>query len=522
MSKRNVKKAAKTAKKHPVLLIALLVLVIVIIVAAVIIYFVKPDLYHRAIGLGDHAWSEWSTQTEAACDKDGLRQRTCTVCGDKEEEVIPATGNHTWSGWNTLTQATCAKNGYRVRSCDVCELDEEEVIPATGNHSYGDGEICKVCGFDKNFFGAENDVQEAEFSIHIIDLGKYAGDSIYIKAGENDILIDAGSRADSATLICEYLNNYVTDGKLEYVIATHADQDHIAAFAGNNKSKNGVLYSFEVDTLIHFDYVKKDKEANATKPTTVYGGFVEAVEYLRSNGTNVYTASQCYDEVGGAQRQYWLDSEHTLSMNILYNYYYYNQSSDENNHSVVTLFTKTKDTGNFNYLFTGDLEKDGESKMVDYYESVPADKQTAYNVLPEVDFYKAGHHGSGTSSTAKLLNVIKPKYIAVSCCAGAPEYTDNNLNTFPYQASLDNMLKHTDKIYCTGLAINLPELQNNKFAKKEWDYEPLNGNIVFFFNTRINSEGQTTGNIKLWCGSGNYETLPETEWFNKYRSWNNG
>ena len=34
-----------------------------------------------------------------------------------------------------------------------------------------------------------------EFQIHFLELGnKYSGDSIYIKAGENDILIDAGSR----------------------------------------------------------------------------------------------------------------------------------------------------------------------------------------------------------------------------------------------------------------------------------------------------------------------------------------
>lgn len=483
-SKKNnsSKSASEEVKKHPKLIIALLVIVAIIIVAAIVLYFVKPDLYHKYLGIGEHTWGEWTTKTEETCGKNGLRTHSCTVCGEEEEDVIPA----------------------------------------TGNHDYDEDEICLVCGYDKNFFGTASDVKDAEFSIHVIDLGKYAGDSIYIKAGNNDILIDAGSRSESAALICEYLSEYVTDGKLEYVIATHADQDHIAAFAGSGNPRNGVLYKYEVDTLIHFDYVKKDKEANATKPNTVYGGFVEAVNYLRSNGTNVYTASQCYDETGGAKRQYWLDSEHTLSMNILYNYYYYNQSSDENNHSVVTLFTKTTDTGTFNYLLTGDLEKDGESKMVDYYNSVPADKKTEYNVLPEVDFYKAGHHGSGTSSTEKLLNVIKPKYIAISCCAGSPEYTKNNLNTFPYQASLDNMLKHTEKIFCTGISKDLPELgADGKFVSDGYTYEAHNGNIVFFFNSRINGEGETTGNIKLWC-SNIFDTLIETEWFQKYRTYNKG
>lgn len=473
-------KAKRAAKKHPVLLIVLIAIVVIVVAVLVTLYFVKPEIYHKLLGVGDHSWSEWTVQTEATCNKDGLRSHTCTVCGEEQEEVIAATGNH--------------------------DYDEEG--------------ICKLCGFDKNFYGTEADVKQSEFSIHIIDLGKNAGDSIYIKAGENDILIDAGATASSASIICEYLNGYVTDGKLEYVIATHADKDHIAAFAGSvsGGTGTGVLYNFKVDTLIKFDNVDKDKTGKEDNPKTEYGKFMAAVKYAKSQGTTVYTAGQCYDQTGGAARQYWLDSEHTLSMNILYNYYYYNVSGDENNHSVVTLFTQTTETDKFNYLFTGDLEKDGESKLVDWY-SDPANSKTEYDVLPKVDLYKAGHHGSGTSSTEKLLNVIKPKYIAISCCAGSPEYTSTNANTFPYQASLDNMLKHTDKIYCTGQAINLPELKDGKFVENKWDYKPLNGNIVFFFTARQNSQGKTTGNIKLWC-SNSFETLPETEWFNQYRSWN--
>ena len=76
-----------------------------------------------------------------------------------------------------------------------------------------------------------------EISFHFMELGNnYTGDSIYIKAGETDILIDAGSRTNSSDTISEYIDQYCTDGKLEYVVATHADQDHIAGFAGSNSS----------------------------------------------------------------------------------------------------------------------------------------------------------------------------------------------------------------------------------------------------------------------------------------------
>lgn len=469
-TKRNAKRAAKAAKKHPILFNAVIILLVLVIIAAAVLYVLKPELYHIYLRIGEHSWGE--------------------------EEV--------------LKEATCGTKGKVMHACLWCGEEEEYEVPATGNHDLNDDGICTVCGFDSNFYGTKEDVAEAEFSIHVIDLGKNAGDSIYIKAGDKDILIDAGATGSSATLICNYLANYVTDGKLEYVIATHGDQDHIAAFYGNKSgsTRTGVLYQYEVDTLIKF--------SKTTKTTTIYNNFMSRVSELEENGTKVYTAGECYNEENGAKRQYWLDSEHTLSMNILYNRYYYEVSGDENNHSVVTLFTKNTDAGKVNYLFTGDLEKDGESEMVDYYSN-PAKSKSEYDVLPEVEFYKAGHHGSGTSSTEKLLNVIQPKYVAISCCAGSPEYTKNNSNTFPYQASLDNILKHTDKIYCTGQAINLPELKDGKFANQTYDYEPLNGNIVFFFNTRVAESGATSVTTKLWC-SNSFITITETDWFKNYRT----
>ena len=72
-----------------------------------------------------------------------------------------------------------------------------------------------------------------DLQIHFLEFNnKYCGDCTYIKAGDVDILIDAGSRTynENIDLIETYLNNYVEDDKLEFVIATHADRDHIACF----------------------------------------------------------------------------------------------------------------------------------------------------------------------------------------------------------------------------------------------------------------------------------------------------
>ena len=88
--------------------------------------------------------------------------------------------------------------------------------------------------------------------INFLELGnKYTGDSTFIKAGNMDILIDAGSRQNSATTIANFIDSYCTDGVLEYVIATHAHQDHIAGFVGSN-SDTGIFKHYKIDTLIDF------------------------------------------------------------------------------------------------------------------------------------------------------------------------------------------------------------------------------------------------------------------------------
>ena len=357
--------------------------------------------------------------------------------------------------------------------------------------------------------GDKSDIVSSKLSIHFLELGTgKTGDSILIKCGNTEVLIDAGAIQGSAATLKSYINQYCTDGKLEYVITTHADTDHIAAFIGNSSGGkyNGIMYSYEIGTIIKFSKTGIN--------TAMYNNYLNAVEYAKGKGAEVYTASQCYDETDGAKRQYFLDEEHTVSINILYNYYYYNLSGDENNHSVVTLLTEEYDGGRRNYLFTGDLETDGESKMVDYYRSVPEDHATEYNILPEVELYKAGHHGSGTSSTLKLLDVIKPKYVTVCCCAGSPQYSKENIKTFPTQQMIDNVAKYTDKIFVTTLCTSVNEKDENGNYKSQnhADYTSLNGNIVFY---------SLEGEIKLYC-SNNDTILKETDWFKENRTWPSG
>ena len=321
--------------------------------------------------------------------------------------------------------------------------------------------------------GGGTAVVSGEVSVHFPELGnRYTGDCVYIKAGDTDILIDGGSRESSVDAIRTYVDGYCSDGILEYVIVTHADRDHIAAFAGNGTYES--LFSFyECKTII--DFPRTDKT------TQVYERYKRARDAEVAAGAAHYTALQCYRSEGGARQSYEL-SEH-VTMTFLYNYFYEHSSSSENNYSVCMLLTQ----GTEHYLFTGDLEAKGEEYLVQY------------NDLPRCKLYKAGHHGSKTSSTDALLSVIRPETVCVCCCAGSDEYTDNGGNTFPTQDMIDRVARYTKNIYVTTLSD----------PSAPGGFVSMNGNIVFTSNGAESSV----------VGSNNSTVLKETPWFLKNRSW---
>ncbi|MDE6868665.1 MAG: MBL fold metallo-hydrolase, partial [Clostridia bacterium] len=321
--------AGKRKVKTQVTAVIAVILVVIIVVIALLWYF-KPQFFHKLLGTGGHYWGEWETTAEATCVDEGEAKRSCTVCGEDETKKIEATGHdygdwisvsnptcegfgsdkricatceheesrrllptgHTFGDWITDEEPTCGEEGLRHHTCLTCKTDIEEVIPATGNHTDADEDgICDDCGQTVSITGSLEDIDEADFSIHFLELGnKYAGDSLLIKCGDTEVLIDAGSRQSSAATIKQYIDNYCSDGVLEYVIATHADQDHISGFVGlAGNPRTGILYQYKIGTIITFDNVKPDNE-NAS----LYKSFHDAVAYPQRHGPNDNTPSQCY------------------------------------------------------------------------------------------------------------------------------------------------------------------------------------------------------------------------------------
>lgn len=331
----------------------------------------------------------------------------------------------------------------------------------------------------------------APISFHFIEENiQNTGDAIYIKAGENDILIDGGAKKGVSSTIKSYLERFVTDGRLEYVFVTHAHEDHLGGLIGKNdlsdaSKKDGILYSYQIDHIVDFSYFMKGSiavdnalshdltDSEKQNVTGIYMDYLNARDYAIRQGADAHTAKELTTD-----GNHWkVDLGEGLSVTLLYQFYYdhlrsetklldpsyvLSGFSDQNDCSLVLLFEQ----GDKQMLFTGDAEEYAEASII---RSNPE--------LKEVSLFKAGHHGSPTASGEALLERIKPKAVVASCVAGNTEYNQKEkATTFPGQATIDRIAPYTDRFYVTT---------EGSYEDKSF-HRPMNGDIVFHYDEKGN------------------------------------
>ena len=117
----------------------------------------------------DHEYGAWTEIKPAKCEETGKKERSCTLCGYAQQEVIPelghdyagaqwssdeethwknclrsgctsgiSQGKHSWSAWITDIPAQCEAAGSKHRTCEICERRVEEMIPALGHSYFGE------------------------------------------------------------------------------------------------------------------------------------------------------------------------------------------------------------------------------------------------------------------------------------------------------------------------------------------------------------------------------------------------
>ena len=222
------------------------------------------------------------------------------------------------------------------------------------------------------FFGVTSHAENKKLQVIFLDVGQ--GDAILISQGEKQILIDGGP---SGQKLMEKLGEYVPfwDRKIDIVIATHPDADHISGLVD-------VLGNYAVDQVI---------ESGAKSDSQVFGVYEKKIEdkkiekQIARRGMKIKLSNDAQLEIF---------SPTDLIIDKLKN--------DTNSASIVAKLTY----GENSFLFTGDFPLESEGQLI------------AADLPLKADVLKVSHHGSKSATSELFLDYINPKEAIISVGKG--------------------------------------------------------------------------------------------------------
>lgn len=256
-----------------------------------------------------------------------------------------------------------------------------------------------------------------ELKVHFLDVGQ--GDSILIQSpnGKN-MLVDGGSKG-SGTKVVSFLKSKGVK-KLDYVVATHPDADHIGGLIA-------VLNTFPVSNFV-------DSGKVHTSQT-----YYEMLELIDKKNIKFKVAKEL-DKLA-------------LDPNLIIRVLHADENAaDSNDASIVLKATYNK----VSFLLMGDADTAIEDMI-----------KTKYDVKATV--LKNGHHGSDTSSSAAFISNVKPSVAIFS-------YGKNNSYGHPNLAVESRMKNVGAKVYKTPLDCDITVTTNG--VKHSVSNACKNGNKV--------------------------------------------
>ena len=231
-----------------------------------------------------------------------------------------------------------------------------------------------------------NEGKDEPLEIYFIEMRQQYEDCIYIKKGNVDILIDGGEAFDGE-YASQFMSEKMGDNRLDLVIATHGDSDHI------NGLPNALKNIKHISTIIDYGGIQNSAYSRAKQK------FIE-------EGTVYHTAYDCANLTNGITSRYYLTSEFYVDILNTGCYCKNDESNSSNPYSVAALFTY-KD---FKFFTAGDLTSSSEESLMANVD------------LPNVTLYKASHHGSHGSNTQNFMNKLNPKGVAISAAISRDSY----------------------------------------------------------------------------------------------------
>lgn len=212
------------------------------------------------------------------------------------------------------------------------------------------------------FYSSRQDLR-----VIFLDVGQ--GDAILISRGSDQILIDGGP---SGQVLLEKIGKYVPfwDRKIEVVITTHPDADHIGGLID-------LMRAYQVGEIV---------DTQTQSESQVYKKYRELIDSEKINEI---------EGVAGVNIKIGDGSE----MKIISPAENYNSNEkDTNLNSIVARLT----FGENSFLFMGDLPAEGEQSLISEKSELSS------------DVLKIGHHGSKYSGSVEFLKAVNPHDAIIS------------------------------------------------------------------------------------------------------------
>ncbi len=310
---------------------------------------------------------------------------------------------------------------------------------------------------------------DGELLVHMLDVGQ--GDCIYIQLPDGkDMVIDCANYNDDKKYekkTFDYLDTYITDDTVEYLMLTHCDSDHVyfmdellkqyqveklfmpnVLAAPGTTSKDKKALQDQIDALDTSRFTDKDTIGTVTYAEFFIAALTEPnCEIVLNVDSNVNTNSIIIEETTYRLVFYCPTQEYYDDSNL-------NSAERKNAISPIGIL----EYNGRRIMLTGDSNELNEPLVVERTGKI------------DCDVLKVGHHGSATSTLNPFLDAYTFEYAIISC------NTYGNKFNHPRQSTLDRLKAHDIAVYRTdnngNIVVSVDKDGNIKITtQKEWNKE---------------------------------------------------